>query len=110
MKNTILVATDGCVTIDFRDAEINESTLTQRTEEVLPLLHALILADQNFQKLSERDYSERGRAYMAMNMLCQFTVQKAIKQADLLRAIVDGSESISDHGFPEFDGDRVIDV
>lgn len=105
----IEVAEDRLV-IHLGQIGLNNKSLMQRVDEVLPLLRALVSADHASEKLSEEEFFERGRGCMAISMRCQFLIQEATRQAELLRKIADGSETISDHGFPEFDGGPIIDV
>jgi hypothetical protein len=91
------------ITLDFTATCLNLKTLLERTEEILPLLHALVSADDTWFDLTNSEILLRGRAYVTMNMLCQSAMQIATQKARLLKSIADGSEKIADHGFPEFD-------
>lgn len=98
------------VTIDFGSSGLNCETLRERVDEVVPLLHALLYADGVLSELPTEDLSERMIGYLAMDMVCQAAIQRAIAQAAVLREIADGSASIADHGFPEFEGGMPTDV
>ena len=110
MQNVDMEVCGSRVTIDFARTGLNVETLMDRAQEVLPLLHALLSADDTWLKLAGDDLAARERGCLAMNMMCQGATQSATKRAELLRAIADGSESISDHGFPEFEDGQSLDV
>lgn len=98
------------VVIDFARTGLNVETLMDRAQEVLPLLYALMLADDTWLKLTGDDLAARERGCLAMNMICQGATQSATNCAELLMAIADGSETIADHGFPEFEDGQSLDV
>ncbi|PKQ10556.1 MAG: hypothetical protein CVT70_19005 [Alphaproteobacteria bacterium HGW-Alphaproteobacteria-1] len=110
MRDIDMEVTDARVIIDFARTGLTTETLVARVREVLPLLCALLSADDAFFKLSEDELAVRERGYLAINMMCQGATQKATSWAELLQAIADGSESIADHGFPEFEGGQSLDV
>jgi len=110
MQNVDLEVAGSRVTIDFARTGLSVETLGDRAREVLPLLHALIAADDTWLKLTGDNLAARERGCLAMNMMCQGATLSATKRAELLRAIADGSESIADHGFPEFEGRQSLDV
>lgn len=110
MQDINIEVAEDRVIIHLGEAGLNNQSIVQRVDEILPLLRALLSADDAFVKLSEEEFFERDRGCMAVNMRCQFSIQEATRQAELLKAIADGSESISDHGFPEFEGDQTLDV
>jgi hypothetical protein len=103
----VAIVSGSQITIDFANTSLDLKTLLERTEEMLPLLHALISADEAWFKLNNNEKVLRGRGYVTMNMLCQSATQIATEKAKLLKAIADGSELIEDHGFPEYD-DKVL--
>lgn len=110
MQDIDLKVTGATVTIDFGRAAINVETLEERTHEVLSLLSNLLLADSVWQNLTDSEREGRLNAWAAMGMMVQSDLQTANKRAKLLVAIADGSESISNHGFPEFQDGQLLDV
>lgn len=110
MEDVDIEVAGSRVTIDFARAGLNMETLGERAREVLPLLKALLSADDAWLSLSGEELSARERGCLAMNMMCQGATQSATKRAELLQAIADGRESIADHGFPEFEGGQSLDV
>lgn len=110
MQSVDMEVSGSRVTIDFTRTGLNVETLMERAQEVLPLLHALLSADDTWIKLTGGDLAARERGFLAMNMICQAATQSATKRAELLRTIADGSQSISDHGFPEFEDGQSLDV
>ena len=103
MQNVDMEVSGSRVIIDFTRTGMNMETLMERVQEVLPLLYALLSADDTWLKLAGDDLVARERGCLAMNMMCQGATQSATKRAELLREIAGGSKSISDHGFPEFE-------
>lgn len=110
MKDVDVEVAGSRLAIDFGRTGLNVETLEERVQQVLPLLHALLSADDAWLKLSGEDLASRARGCMAINMKCQAATQLATKRAELLLAIADGSESIADYGFPEFEGGQSLDV
>lgn len=110
MRGVAVEVVGSRVVLDFSGTDLCVETLTERTHEILPLLYALMLADSCWLKLSDDELDTRGRGCAAINMMCQQATINATKMADLLRAIADGSETIADHGFPEFGGVSALDV
>lgn len=110
MQSVDMEVSGSRVTIDFTRTGLNVETLMERAQQVLPLLHALLSADDTWTKLTGGDLAARERGFLAMNMICQAATQSATKRAELLRTIADGSQSISDHGFPEFEDGQSLDV
>lgn len=110
MQDIDVNVTGSRVAIDFARTDLNTETLSDRLHEVLPLLYALLSADDAWFKLTDTERALRDRGILATNMICQGATQNAIQWAELLNSIVDGSESIANHGFPEFESGRSIDV
>lgn len=106
MKDVHVEVTGARVTIDFAHACLNTDTLSVRVREVLPLLKALLSADDAWLKLSSVGLETRQRACLAMDMMCQAATQSATNRAKLLEAVANGSESIANQGFPEFDPEQ----
>lgn len=73
-----------------------------RVKEVLPLLVSLLRADRAWLSLTEQEQISRFRARAAADLGVQAVLSIALARANVLGAIIDGSESIADHGFPEF--------
>jgi hypothetical protein len=90
------------VVIDFRRLAPGSEALAERVRDVLPVLIALVSADSAWRSLTEEERRLRANARSAIDMKTQATLLFAQAQAELLVAIIDGSESIADHGFPEF--------
>ena len=110
MKDVDLEVAGSRVAIDFGRTGLNTETLEQRAREILPLLLAMVSADDAWLRLTGRELTARERGCLAMNMMCQSATQSATKRAELLQAIADGSESIADHGFPEFADGQFLNV
>lgn len=98
------------VTIDFASLCLNTETLTERVSEILPLLKALIYADDAWLNLSGVELATRERACIAMDMMCQEATQSATNRAKLLEAVANGSESIANHGFRDLDFGQDLSV
>jgi hypothetical protein len=90
------------VTIDFSHSGLSASTLDERLADVIPLLCALLSADDTWIELNADEVASRNRGCIAINMLCQASINNAKKYAELLQKIANGRELISNHGFPEF--------
>ncbi|OOY04578.1 hypothetical protein BMI87_10165 [Thioclava sp. F28-4] len=110
VKKVDLEVTGSRLVIDFKRTDLSTETLLERAEEVLPLLIALISADDTLCRLTDEEFAERDRAWQAMDLMCQAATQSATRRAELLEAIASGKESIAAHGFPEFSGEKSVDV
>ena len=110
MQNVDMEVSGSRVIIDFSRTGLSVETLMSRAQEVLPLLYALLSADDIWFKLEGDDLAARERGCLAMNMMCQSAMHSATKRAELLRVIADGSRSVRDQGFPEFEDGHSLDV
>lgn len=98
------------VTLDFGRTKLNSNSLEERSRELLPLLFSLVSADSAWANRSVDEQDRYHQAYNAQNMVYQAALYATMQRAGLLIAIADGSESIADHGFPEFQENREFDV
>lgn len=97
------------VVIDF-GALATGVELEERTREVLPVLSGLLAADAAWLALTEHERDLRAYARAAIDLTLQAALAAAAARTELLIAIIDGSASVADHGFPEFADGRCDDV
>ncbi|PZQ96113.1 MAG: hypothetical protein DI533_16870 [Cereibacter sphaeroides] len=98
------------LTLDFSRTGLSVVSLADRANEVLPLLYALVLADDAKSSLSDEQFADRQTGCMAMDLMCQAAIRGATGRAAMLLAVTEGTASISELGFPEFEGDAPIEV
>ena len=92
------------VVIDFARCACDAEAFADRIKDILPILRALVTADNSWHRLTDDERSYRQRSRLAMEMKLQAYLLATKRQADLVAAVIEGSESISSNGFPEFEG------
>ena len=102
MQNIEVEIEGSCIRIDLGEAELDSECLEGRVREILPFLSNLLSADGVWNALSDREQESRFAAYNAQNLICMASLHSAIRHSELLIAVTNGTESIGDHGFPEF--------
>lgn len=91
------------VTLDCAPSDLDPVNIEDRIQQVLPLLKRLLDADVAFGTLPEPILEKRYRGIAAQSMKVEAAILSTVLQAELLASVIAGRESISDHGFPEFD-------
>jgi len=105
-----VIVADSRVTINFACVSQSPETLVERINDILPLLQALLSADEAWLGISDDEYAARARGWLAIDMMCKMDIQAATQRAKLLKSIADGAETIGDHGFPEFEDGESFNV
>ncbi|WP_123876559.1 hypothetical protein [Fuscovulum blasticum] len=110
----VFVNSPSDVSVEVRDRTVKlnfgagvglPETLEGRIRDLIPLLLSLLEADDRWSRLSDDAKASRLQAGAAQGLRFDMALAAALRQAELLVAIVDGTESIANHGFPEFADD-----
>jgi hypothetical protein len=88
--------------LDFHAAGIDEAIVSELAEEFIPILDARSRAIVAFEQLESSELEKRQSGIFAQNMICQASMNAALRQYELLAQVILGEEKIADHGFPEF--------
>lgn len=102
-KLTIVEQSD-CLSLNISNFDTGAANLVrERLGEIETMLREILSFDEVVAQLSESDLVRLQPAVAAMDLKYQTIVNAATHQARSANNVADGSESISDHGFPEFD-------
>lgn len=88
--------------LDFGSISLGPEEVEDRLRQLLPILEHLLDADVSKMLLTEEQLRTRFRAFLAQEVVVDAGLWSVRQNALLLGRIITGSESIADHGFPEF--------
>jgi hypothetical protein len=74
-----------------------------RLEEVLELLNEIVASDDAASKLTSAELTRLQPGLAALELKYKIFIHQAAQQAAAARSIAEGRDTISQHGFPEFD-------
>lgn len=81
----------------------NEAHIRKRVTEVESVLKEILAFDDVVSGLSETDHNRLRPGLSALSLKYEMILHAAAQQALVAVKVAEGLESISDHGFPEFD-------
>lgn len=85
---------------------VNVDFMRERLTEVEAILREILAFDDAVTQLSDTDHSRLQSALAAIDLKYQMILHAAAEQACIGKNIAEGSASVSDHGFPEFNYDE----
>jgi hypothetical protein len=88
--------------LDFGPMALEPEDIERRVRQILPIVERLLAAEVTKMSLDDSTLQKRFRGIAAQDMVVDAAIWATALQAELLMDIVSGSESIADHGFPEF--------
>jgi hypothetical protein len=80
-------------------AELVKARLT----EIADVLNEILASDEAAAALTEAEQSRLHPALTALELKYKLLLQQAVHQAKAAKSVAEGQETISQHGFPEFD-------
>jgi hypothetical protein len=110
MQDISVSVVEGRVHLDCSGFGLEDEVIYDELMVLVPLLERLLTADRTRDLLDDDVVADRLRGILAQDMVVQASVTAAVRQANLLIDIAAGKASIRDHGFPEFQDGREIDV
>lgn len=110
MQDIEVSVADCRVHLDCSNFALDDLAIRDHVQTLIPLLQRLLTADCSLALLPDDVLKRRFRAIAAQNMMVDASIAAAISRVEILLDIISGHASIADHGFPEFQDERVIDV
>jgi hypothetical protein len=81
----------------------NGELINVRLDEVMTLLSEIVSSDEAASKLSDVELTRLQPGLAALELKYKILVHQATQQATAAKSIAEGRDTISQHGFPEFD-------